>query len=479
VGFFTKFFGRTASEGAAFALGVAVGPVLQPAVRELENQAWSTYTTRPLTPGDAAEIVAEDVALQPWGEQEASLTGVDTERFDKLMEATRNAPDLAFAFELWRRNLASDADFEHALRKARLEPRWIDPLKALKQVLLSPAELANARQQMFIDEARQKSEAALQGIDAERADIQFKLAGLPPGPETGQAAANRNLIDRATFDQIIAEGHTKTKYTDLLWALRHPVLQATVWARLRLKGWKTQAESDAGGALTGYSSEQMNDLYLSMGRPAAPGQMATAAARGIDGPDGVPMNEAQFLKGIRESDIRPEWGPMLWASRFLYPPLFQINRLVTAGAIPTATAVEWAHKDRYAPEVVTALRDYWNSLPGAKGDPHVTKADNQLWATTHSSYKAREIGVTQARSSFAVLGISRAAQDEILARWNAELALTRKQLTAAQIKKAYAKVVKNEATGQPWTLADAIDALVNQGYSVEGATQYLDIPPTR
>src|SRR5205085_9990046 len=107
---------------------------------------------------------AEDVALQPWGEGEASLTGVDADRFDKLMQAVRNAPDLGSAFELWRRDLVTDADFEHALRKARLEPRWIEPLKALKQRLLSPQDLAMMRQQGFIDRPRQIEESAKQGV---------------------------------------------------------------------------------------------------------------------------------------------------------------------------------------------------------------------------------------------------------------------------------------------------------------------------
>jgi hypothetical protein len=479
VGFFTKFFGRTASEGAAFALGVAVGPVLQPAVRELENQAWSTYTTRPLTPGDAAEIVAEDVALQPWGENEASLTGVDAERFDKLMEATRNAPDLASAFEMWRRNLIMDADFEHALRKARLEPRWIEPLKALQQRLLSPQDLANARQQGFIDVARQHSESALQGVDNERADLLYEMSGLPPGVETGLEMLRRSIINDATFAQIVREGHTKTKYTDELLQLRHPVLSASIATTLRIKGWIDQAAQHALGALSGFTPEQMDQMYLAAGRPAAPGQMWTAAARGVDGPDGVPMNEAQFLKGIRESDIRPEWGPMLWEIRYLYPSLFQLTRLVTSGAIDPATGAEWAHKARYAPEVVTALRASWQKASTSGASSYLNKADLQLWGTTHRTFVARETNVTQARASMRMIGISTAEQTEILARWTAEQALIRKQLTAAQIKKAYAKVVKNEATGQPWTLDDAISALVNQGYSVEGATQYLDIPPTR
>ena len=62
-----RFFGRTASEGAAFAFGVAAGPVLAPAVEELKNEAWSKYESRRLDAGTSAAIVAEDVELADWG----------------------------------------------------------------------------------------------------------------------------------------------------------------------------------------------------------------------------------------------------------------------------------------------------------------------------------------------------------------------------------------------------------------------------
>jgi hypothetical protein len=204
--------------------------------------------------------------------------------------------------------------------------------------------------------------------------------------------------------------------------------------------------------------------------------MATAAARGIDGPDGVPMNREQFLKGIAESDIRPEWGPMLWESRFLYPPLFQLTRLVQGGAISADTAAEWARKDRYPPEVVTALHSYWTQTGTSGADPHVARAETQLWSALHRSFVARETNVTQARANMTTLGIPRDDQTTILNLWQAERDLIRRQLTPAQIKKAFNKMARNAATGAPWTRPEAIDALVSEGYSVQTANDYLDIP---
>lgn len=400
----SRFFGRAASEGAAFALGIAVAPVLEPAVEELKNEAWRTHPSRALSAGEAAEIVAEDVEAGAWGANEAAAHGVDQERFDALTNAVRNAPGVGELFEAYRRNLIDDAGFKHGLRKAKLEERWDAPLMALKTRLLSLSDLANARQQGFVDTARQHSESSLQGIDAERADILFELSGLPLGVETMQQAANRNLVDRATFDQAIREGHTKTKYTDLAYALRQPVLEASTYATLHLKGWITESEMNVGGALHGYTSEQMHLRFLSMGRPAAPGQMATAAARGIDGPDGRPMDRAQFLKGIAQSDIRPEWGPMLWETRYLYPPLFQLTRLVTAGTITPTLAADWATKDRYAPEVVSALLKAWES-GGAATSKGLTVTD------LTAEYEALTMSKTQYVNGLKELGYSQAAAD--------------------------------------------------------------------
>jgi hypothetical protein len=54
--------------------------------------------------------------------------------------------------------------------------------------------------------------------------------------------------------------------------------------------------------------------------------------------------------------------------------------------------------------------------------------------------------------------------------------LIRRQLTPAQIKKAYLKAARNAATGAPWTRDEAIAALISEGYSIQTANDYLDIP---
>jgi hypothetical protein len=471
-----RFFGRTASEGAAYAFGVATGPVLAPATETIRQQAWQQYQSRVLGLGDIAGIVAEDVELQGWGEDEASRIGINKERFDALLGEALNAPGLGELYQLWRRGEIDDAGFAHGLRKAKFETRWDAPLKALHDVLLSPDTLANARQQGFVDVARQHSESALQGVTQDRADILFELSGNPPGPETLQRAANRGLVDQATFDQGIREGRTKTKYTDLLWQLRNPLLSAATYVRLYLKGWITQAEMNAGGALWGYTPAQMDDWYLSEGRPPTTRQAFIGFIRG-GRVQGQSWDEREtHRRAVKQSNLRPEWEPILWAQRYTYPSAFVLRSLTQSGDITQADAEQVLLFSGWEPTLAAKVSAAWAPTGAAKADTHQAKAQTQLWTTTHKSYLAGEISKTQARNALGTAGVAAASITTVLGTWDAEKALIRAQLSAANIKKAFNKGGRNNATGKPWTRDEALAALIELGWAALAANDYLDIP---
>jgi hypothetical protein len=75
----------------------------------------------------------------------------------------------------------------------------------------------------------------------------------------------------------------------------------------------------------------------------------------------------------------------------------------------------------------------------------------------------------------ASLGLTTANQDAVLALWDSERTLVRKQLTPAQVKKAYVKGIKNQATGATWTRDDALAALIERGYATTEANEFLDL----
>ena len=375
---FSKFFGRTISDAAGFALGGAMRSPLEPPLVELTNETWARFVeagiTVPTDPGDAAEIAAEDVASEAWAKDQAKQRGYGGDQMDKLISAVRNAPGLETLYALWRRGLISDGLFVHGLNKARLEEEWNTPLEGLHDTLLSSEELAMMQQQGFIEEGRANSEGALQGVTEERQQLRFEASGLPPGIETGLEMLRRGIIDAGTFAQIVREGHTKTKYTGQLLALRDRVLSAATYATLALKGWITQAEMHDGGALTGYSPAQMDLLFKEHGRPATTHQVWIGLQRGGKY-IGENLSEREtFDRAIIQSDIRPEWADLLWAQRYTYPTAFVLRQLTSSGALTQAQAATILKYEGWEPTLADQVAAKW-AQPSSAASKEATATD--------------------------------------------------------------------------------------------------------
>lgn len=508
--FWSKFFGSAGSQAAGFAIGLTAVPALEPGVQEIVNTAWSAAPVKPLPLVPMAQGVATRKIDDGYARGQAAMLGVSGDRFEQLVAVFEQGPGVSAAFELWRRGLTDAAGFENALREEGLRDEWVAALRGLHDVLLSPHDLAMARQQGFVDQARAESESALQGVTAERADLLFELAGLPPGIDPATEALHRGFIDDAGFAQIVREGHTKTKYTDLLLRLAKPLLRPATIVNLYLRGWITQADYHGRMAAWGYEAGQADDWYDASGRPAAPVQMYTAWARDVTGPDGSAMDETQFLKGIRESDIRPEWGPMLWGNRWNYPSLFQLRSAVQDGGITRDRALTILKYERYEHADAVALVDAW-LRPTATGPKGLTAAElvaeyeglyltraelvadlqamgysattaaekanaadarrtrlarNAAIAAIQKRYEEWRATEADVRTRLGELNVTTDAADHLLTLWGYERADKLRLLTPAQIKKAVGANLL--------TRADALTELEQLGYTAADATILLD-----
>lgn len=466
--------GSAASNAAAFAAGIAIGPTLAPEVQILVNEAWSLAPVRPPTIYTTARGVAEGKINEGDARQWAHEQGFNDTVFDALVAASKGAADFANLMAGWRRGLINDTEFQLGLDRLGFEPEWYPLLKGLKREYLTPAEAANARQQEFISPAEQVAIAGRFGIEPADAEVQFELAGLPPGVETGLRLWRRGIIDQATFDRIVAEGHTKTKYTPALEQLRRELLSAATAVRAHLKGHIDVNEMHSRGADWGYTPADMDLWYEAEGRPATPHQIHIGYRRGAD-VQGL-SEQAAIDAAVAQSDVRPEYRAVLYAGRDTFPSLFQLNRLVQANAISPATAADWADKAGVNAGVVSVLEQYWQTLGGGSvADPHVTKADSQLWTTLHRAYLGSVVDDAHVQNGLNLIGVPSAAHAEILARWTFERDLERRRLTPAQVKKAYGEGAINHATGAAWTQADAIAYLIELGYSAADARSFLEI----
>ncbi len=369
------------------AVGTAASDAIAPALEPAKQKAWADAPNKVLDAGRAAELVAEGAISLTDALAEAKRSGWNQNRLEALVHLAYVAPGTAQALEIWNRDPSKEALVDQALAKNKVRPDFWPAIKDLRHDRLTPSQVAlgivrslladpgflpvdldtsggtvPAYRVSTIDPI---TEAAAGGIDPERLRVMVGEIGLPMSLQSAAAAVFRGIIEHADFNRAVLEGDTRPEWAAAILEQARAIPSVSDYVNARIRGWITDAEMYAGTALHGMSEADTHLLYLRTGRPAAPGQMATAAARGIDGPDGTPMDRAQFLKGIAESDIRPEWGPMLWEARYLYPPLFQLTRLVQAGAITPEQASDWATKDRYPPDVVSALSAYWNQPASA------------------------------------------------------------------------------------------------------------------
>jgi hypothetical protein len=489
---FTSLEGAVVGGGIGIAVATAAEPVFEPG----RQAVWRTNPYAILIPETLAVLVAQGLVPFDAAAGQAKGNGIDANKFRALVEVAKTVPGFGELDRMLRRDTITVDQLNHAFAKHQIEPQYWDALHNLRFERLAPAVIALAIVRGIIADpgflpvgppsavgkvpafptsplgALEEAKAA--GWDRERLFVQTAISGRPMGPEAAAAAVFRDILERVDFDRAVAEGDVRNEWASAIFETARQIPSVADYVQLHLRGHTDAAGMHRGAARHGMSAEDADVIYLRSGRPAAPGQMATAAVRGIDGPLGRPMDREQFLLGVAESDIRPEWGPMLWESRFLYPSLFQLTRLVSSGAIDADTGAEWAHKARYAPEVVTALKASWAAAKPSAAQTHTAKAETQLWTTQHTSYKAGESDAGEVEATLDLLGVPQTEHARILALWNRERDIARKQLTPTQLKKAWKGAVMNPATGEPWTEDEVLARLESMGYSPEDAATFLD-----
>jgi hypothetical protein len=470
------------------AIGGAAAVALEPLFEPAKQKAWAKAPNRILDAGTLARLVAQGGIELDAAHEDAALDGYASDKLDALIYLAQSVPGFAEALALWRRGTITDSEWHHTLAKAQLDARYWDGMDDLRQDRLSPPVVALAIVRGIMDDPGflpvgppsvagnvkpfptspldSLTESAATGFDSERLRVLTAISGRPMGPEAAASAVFRGILLRVDFDRAVSEGDVRNEWADSIFETQRQIPSVADYIMAEIRGWITTAERNAGIARHGMSPADGDLLYLRTGRPAAPGQMATAIARGVDGPDGTPMDEPQFLKGIRESDIRPEWGEMLYGIRYQYPPLFQLTRLVTAGAVTPEQAAEWAKYDRYAPEVVEALLAGWKAGGSSSvADPHLKSAATRVINAARTSYINGERNKIELESVLIKYVPDEQTLASLLEVWDDEKAVTVKPLTPSQIKKLY--------TENTITLDDAVARLEAQGRTDTDATLYL------
>lgn len=497
--FITKRGGSAVSASVGFATGAAASEAIRPAVQPLANEIWSSNPTMPTPMDVAAQVAIKNPGMDDDMRKEARKQGFGDAAFNASKDAADSPPAVGELLELYRRGDIDHDRLIHGLRGALLESSWLDILPALAKVLLTPSDLAMARQQGFIDVGEQHAGSARQGVDSKDADLLFEMSGLPPGIAEGLELLRRGEITEEHFAQIVREGHTKTKYVEDLLKLKTQPLSASVAAEALIRQRVPKEKAVRIAEQNGYKPEDFLLWSDMLGRPIAIGESLTLARRGE-------FTFEQFRDAVARSDVRTEFADDLWKLRTVYPPLFQLLRLVKAGTIDEKMALDITIKLGYTPELAHSL------ISGAKVDKtahtrhlaagqidtlYESGLETREWALAaltnlgygndeaewhlellearrliaaaqsavnlvHRNYVSRKISVDRASADLDSIGVHHDARDLLLDQWGNEREEHILTLTNAQIGRALKLGIINEG--------DAISRWIGNGYSQDDAS---------
>ena len=469
-------------------VGIAAADAIEPVAEVAKQEAWYHNANKVLGPGELAALVAQGLAQQGEAQDQAQRQGFNADKFDHLAALAQRAPAAAEARVLRRRRLISPELLHHAYAKAQIEPRYWDQLDALLNEHLSPEVVALAivrglipdpgilpvpppvaegkvpKFPVFDVDAVKESES--EGIDLTRLSVLAGIAGRPMSPEAAAEAFYKGIIELADFERAVSESDVRNEWRDAILDNQRFRLRPADWAGLWLRGWVTEQEANAGGAQYGATPETMLRLYQNRGRPATPRQVHLGYARGAHLPGFEGDENGALDRAVKESDIRSEWVEIEKANRWSYPSPFVLRQLTNAGVFDADTTYQILLEMGWKPIYARPTADAWAAVPAASGSSWTPRAASQLWTATHRAYIRGDADEALARSNLELLGVAPADRDQVVALWDAELGILRRDLTQAQVLKLFRKGI--------WTRDQALTWLTDEGMLPGDAADLLD-----
>lgn len=476
-------------------LGGAIEDTVKPRLENFRKGQWAAHPDKALDPGAAAEVAAENYGSYGSMATEASYSGYDAERFQWLYDVTVTGPGMGELLAMLRRGTISSANFVHGLQKARLEPMWHDPLAELATayvglgdiaygvvrgilpapswVPVAPPTSGDKVPRFPVVNIDPTALAAKLGYSEDMLKLMVGRSGLSMAPGMAAQALFRNIIGPKDYLLAIAEGDLRTEWATPLREVSRQILTASQYVEGYLRGWATQQEMYAGTAKHGMTQADTDLLFEISGRPITVHEITTGLARGGNYPSTYADVPEPYRKAIQESNVRPEWADLHWRNRYTYPSGFQVRAEAQQGNLTSAETEQILLEMGWVPKWATHFSQAWTGGTASGGDSHVSKAQTQLWNTAHRSYVGEMIDAATATTAIEAAGVAAGSASAVLALWGHERALTRKQLTPAQIRKAVNEGVINPATGAAWTVQQGIAALEERGYDPADAQTFM------
>lgn len=472
---------------AGIAIGGAGAAAVEPVLEVPKQQAWKDNPNRILDLGSLARLVAQGLIDQDAVVDEAERNGYGGDKLRAQIQLELKAAPVAELLVLWRRGRISETLVDHGLAKAQIEQQYWTPIKELLSARLDPAVIATAIQRGImqapfdlpynpdvpvgnvtpfpVSDLDTTAEAAASGIDTERLRVETALVGLPMALDRAARAHFRGILTDGDYLRAVLEGNARGEWAEAELAVARQILSPHEYAELELRGYYDRDARLGNTAKHGMSDEDSDWLYDVLGRGLSLHAAFVAERRGgvFEGPtDAIPE---WALYQLERGNLRPEVYNLAWAGRETYPSYFVTRALAQAGVIDPERAKALFEGLGWPLDVADAAATFYTAGVTAKADPHLTKAEGQLWSAIHKAYVESAATDAEADSDLATIGVTDTARSEVLALWQAERAVRRRSLAPAEIKKAIGQPGRDQA----W--AEARLGLL--GFSTEDVAAFL------
>jgi len=410
--------------------GQIIEALMGPGLAEITQQINQLAPTTPLTPELCADLVVRGFLTQGAGAATALRSGVSGDDFALMTKGAGDAPGTTDLVTAYRRKViplnSGDPDVPSlvtGIQEGRLANKWAPMIEALGDVPIGVADAVDAVVESQISMQEGQAIAYQNGLSAENFTILFNTRGNPPSPTQLTEMVHRGVIavsgtgpDATTFEQGIAEGATKNKWTPLYEAIMEVLPPA-----------RTVTALQRAGTITG-------DQALAYYRQLGLGQ-DTAAAYVKD----ASMGKTATVRHLAVGTITK-----------LYTD--QVITRDTAAAMMAALGYE-AHETDLELELT---------------DLHtVLAAEAKAVSKISTLYIGRKISRASAVTDLDALGVPGPARDQMLKTWDLERAAAVRILTPAEVESAfeYQVMSQDEATAE----------LVAMGYTPYDAWVKLSI----
>lgn len=457
-----------------------------------------------LAPGDVAAAAARGVSVGlPW-RAEAARSGLNSDRFNALVDVATQHVSPIQVLELRNRNLITDGHARSILRALAFDINEHDPFLALRRVLLSPERLAELVNFGVISEDDARPVAVQNGLSAEDFHRLVLGAGQPPGIQEVLLAWRRGIIGESDVDRALRQSPIRFEWLPVIKSLQWNPLPLSEAADAVNQGHLTKEQAYRVARENGVRDNDFDVFVANAGIPPGPQTVLDWTNRGL-------VSEQEALGMLYESRIKNKHVPTYLKSRYETMPPETVRLMYARGVISREDAIRrltWrgyspadaaiivngaiaersqSTKDLTRAQIVDMYElrmitrdDAAASLVDLGYEPseaeallilaelaRVRRFQSAAITRVRAAYLAGRIDENNAYTTLDRLGATPDQRDDLVSLWTIERTTYSRALTPAQLVSA----AKKGIIGYP----AAHSRLVGQGYSPEDARILLAI----